>query len=643
MADNIQVKDAAGATKTMRTSDNGVAHTPHQLAFVRGAPADFAPAYSGASSAVERPVAIDEAGAVVVRGQALTDEGTFRINFANSSLAVSIGSVSVSGAVVTGTGFLTADVHLNDYFKLDADAESAWLQIESIDSDTQLTLVSAYVGGSSGAASRALVQPYTGSGGSLAVASGQLTINSGTTNNAATGVDRLVDYSPLIYRSRLSLSQRIANQDAFVGLVDPSATPKWFARFRFDGTTNTSIKCETGRNPTGAPSASETETTVVTLPNGVTTATLRDYRVELLTESVRFYIDGVLVAEHSRVIPAQHDPMAAYNEIRNGTGAASTTAMVVDYITAKNHNKLEIGVLSDYEKIVAANIAPTLFSYNVAGVIAINTDLLIIDCAQFRSLSIQAISIGTTGVVTPAWSNDLTNWQNATISTQAGATATTFNAAGLWVTPIFARYLRLRLTTATTAGTTTLAVQGFNTPIAVPSQSVQGSVSLTGTLPAIVGQTAEDSAVTGNPVRIGGTAATALPATTIVNGDALSLRMSTSGQVIQKQFAAGDLDFNAQLTVTTNTQTAIRAAQGASIRQNVTEITYQNTNATATTLTIQDGNTTLRTISVPASMSEPRQLIFPTPLRGTANTALNYTAGTTGANILLGVAGYNSY
>jgi hypothetical protein len=113
--------------------------------------------------------------------------------------------------------------------------------------------------------------------------------------------------------------------------------------------------------------------------------------------------------------------------------------------------------------------------------------------------------------------------------------------------------------------------------------------------------------------------------------------------MITKQWAPGDLDFYVNATVTTNAQTSLRAAQASPIRQNVTSVTFQNTNATATTLTIQDGSTTLVTFSVPASMTLPVQLIFPTPLRGTAATALNYTAGTTGASVLLTVTGFNSY
>jgi hypothetical protein len=160
---------------------------------------------------------------------------------------------------------------------------------------------------------------------------------------------------------------------------------------------------------------------------------------------------------------------------------------------------------------------------------------------------------------------------------------------------------------------------------------------------AVGGNIAEDSAATSNPLICGGIVRTALPAATVIAGDAIRQTFSRSGQVITKQFAAGDLDFLVNTTVTTSTQTALRAAQGADIRQNVTSVTYQNTNATATTLTIQDASTTLITLSVPISMTEPRQLVFPTPLRGTANTALNYTAGTTGANVLLNVTGFNSY
>jgi hypothetical protein len=289
-----------------------------------------------------------------------------------------------------------------------------------------------------------------------------------------------VDYAPLVFRCAASISQRVANQETRIGFAEPvtAGAPRWFARFRADGTTNTSIICESGRNPTGAPSAAETQSTTVTLPNAATTAEVNDYRVEILTESVRFYINKVLMAEHVRVLPSQSDIMAASVRIVNTGVPSSSTSVVLDYMTTKNHNKLEVGIMSDSEQIVVQQPDLVPFTYNVAGVIAINTVLLAIDCLRYRSLSIQAVSIGTTGVVTPEWSNNGTTWVAATITTAAGVAATTFNAAGLWQTPVFARYFRLRLSTATTAGTTTLAVAAYSQGAALlPTQPVSGTVT----------------------------------------------------------------------------------------------------------------------------------------------------------------------
>ena len=470
---------AAGLTDTQLRA------TPLQTALT-AVGAEYWPGYSGSPDPSDLPLHVDPSGALITRGAVTTDEGTFRVNFANTSLAVAIGSVSVAGDVVTGTGFLAADAHYKDYFKLDADAESAWVGIDSIDSDTQLTLRVPYVGGSSGAASRALVRPVTGSGGSIAVASGQCTLTTGTTANAVTRIVRDMDFAPLIYRARVSISQRIANELIRIGGSEAfTTTDRWFARFRAEGTVNTVLVCESGRNPTTTPSVAETESTTITLPFGLTTAALLDYRIEQLTESVRFYVNGVLVAEHTRAIPAQHDEMEfAVTCINGSTPPASSTTVVVDYATGKNHNKLEVGVMSDAERIVAAAVPLQLFTYSVAGVIAINTDLLVLDCSQIRSLFIQCNSMGTTGVVTVQWSNtaDFAQPITATLLSEAGAASTTFNAAVLRAANVMARYCRLRLTTATTAGTTTLNVWGAQTAYqpAVTTQPVSGTVGITG-------------------------------------------------------------------------------------------------------------------------------------------------------------------
>lgn len=475
--------------------------------------AEYWPGYSGSPDTSQLPLHVDPSGALITRGAVTTDEGTFRCNFANTSLAVSIGTVTISGAVVTGTGFLAADVHYKDFFKLDADGESAWMVVESVDSNTQLTLRTPYVGGSSGAASRALVRPVTGSGGSIAVASGQATLTTGTTIAALTRIARDMDFAPLIYRGRLSISQRIVNQKFLVGLSEAyTTTDRWFARFKIDGTTNTTLTCESGRNPTVSPSAAETETTTVTIPFGLTTAALLDYRVEQLTESCKFYINSVLVAEHTRAIPSQHDDMECSVTCINGASApASSTTVAVDYVTGKNHNKIEIGVMSDAERIVAASVPLQALSYNVAGVVVINTDILLIPCIQLRSVSLQATSIGTTGRLDFFLTNDLSVVGTAqpAYPIGGGAAVTTTTAAGMWTIPTNgAAFLRVRMGVATTAGTTTVFANGSQVPVPIPAPTTQ---PVSGTVTA---------GVTGYPAAAASADALANP--TVTKIDALS-------------------------------------------------------------------------------------------------------------------------
>jgi hypothetical protein len=445
------------------------------------------PGYSPPSYSFPQPINIDDFGSLQTRGPVLTDEGTFRVNFANTSLFLSIGAVTVSGNVVTGTGFATVDLNINDYFKIAADADTFCVQIDSIDSDTRITLKTAYTGSASGTGNRSLMMPYTGTGGSYAVASGVVTLTAGTTATSVTGVKRYTDYGPLVFRARGSISQRIANQALNVGLREDAATPRWFSWFVLDGTVNTTVKCRTGRNPSGAPSASETQETVITLPNNATTATARDLRIELLTESVRFYVEGILVAEHSVVIPHQHDEMTSVVEFVNGTTPATSTTATFDYVTGKNHNKLEIGIMSDAERIIAAQPPLVASNFTQAGVININTDVLIIPCSQIRTVSLQASSIGTTGRLDFFLTNDLTVTGTAqpAYPIGGGAGVTTTTAAGMWVIPTGgAAFMRVRMGVATTAGTTTIFANGSQAAHPLPAPTTQ---PVSGTVTANIG------------------------------------------------------------------------------------------------------------------------------------------------------------
>ena len=168
------------------------------------------------------------------------------------------------------------------------------------------------------------------------------------------------------------------------------------------------------------------------------------------------------------------------------------TVLASDTVSSEEVQRVKVTFGANNAATLVERTAPlpvaqfqTAQTYNVSGVIAINTILLTIDLEAANSVSIHCQSMGTTGVVTPEWSNDTgaSTWQAATMFTNPGASATTFNAAGVWVIPRMARYLRLRLSTATTAGTTTIHVASSPNDVSpfLATQPVSGTVSANST------------------------------------------------------------------------------------------------------------------------------------------------------------------
>lgn len=109
MANNIQVKDAAAATQTVKTTDNAGVHTPHHNVDNVVAVSD-----NGGSLTVDGTVAVTDGGgsitvdgAVVVGdgGGSITVDGTLTVQDGGGSISIDDngGSVTVDGAVtVTG-------------------------------------------------------------------------------------------------------------------------------------------------------------------------------------------------------------------------------------------------------------------------------------------------------------------------------------------------------------------------------------------------------------------------------------------------------------------------------------------------------------------------------------------------------------
>lgn len=411
------------------------------------------------------PLLINEEGALLTRGPVLTDEQSIREDFPGAALTRTLsGTVTLTNGAATITGTSTAfltELEHGAYIRLSADAESDYAQVASIESDTAATLEAAYTG-TGGSATGALIttfRPITGSGGSFSVTNSALTIASGTTISAATLIHREVDYGPIALTfAGVTMSQRIANNDMVLGLHDAPTSPSKYARFRATGTTNTSLIFESAAVRTGTPAAADIETTTLTLPNGRTTATALRYRIELLTDRVRAYVDDVLVADHTLHMPDAYDVMdVVAGHINAGSAPATSTNLVIDAIGVNNFNQLHVALASNAESVVAAAAPGQMYSGSGT---ANNTNLVVLDCSQIRALVVQITSIGV-GTVSFQCSNDGTTWVGATgYSVSAGSFATGGTATGHWVVPVVGRYMRLR-TTAYTSGTQTVVVMAM--------------------------------------------------------------------------------------------------------------------------------------------------------------------------------------
>lgn len=292
------------------------------------------------------------------------------------------------------------------------------------------------------------------------------------------------------------------------------------------------------------------------------------------------------------------------------------------------------------------------------------------DTTGYRSAAIQVVSTGTGGTFIFEGSNDNVNFQAIPVYNQNILTGTPIVAAitasasqFIYTMPLTFRYLRLRIATLITGG----SIQAFSilnqsswTPGIFQVAQVTAAnlnATVTGTITAVTtvttlanGQTAHSSASTGSPVRIGGRVNTTLD-TTLVQGDASDLFVTTAGQLVEKPYSTAENDWTATSGTTplaTNTSTALKAAGGASIRNYCTALQLYNSSATvSTTVSILDGVTVIWTGYLPATTAAlavvPIHVVFPTPLKGSAATALNIQCGTTGSSVFYNAEGYQSF
>jgi hypothetical protein len=160
------------------------------------------------------------------------------------------------------------------------------------------------------------------------------------------------------------------------------------------------------------------------------------------------------------------------------------------------------------------------------------------------------------------------------------------------------------------------------------------------TLPGVAGTVAHDGADSGNPVKMGGYAISAERAA-VANADRVDLVADLTGKQIVLPYANPENFLNGVASSTGTGDTAVIAAQGAGVRIYVTAISVVNTSATNTFVEIKDGTTVMHRLAAPQiANGAPQTVTFPTPLRLTANTALNFAANTGSTTIYVSAVGY---
>lgn len=300
-----------------------------------------------------------------------------------------------------------------------------------------------------------------------------------------------------------------------------------------------------------------------------------------------------------------------------------------------------------------------------AGLSVLNTDLLSglvsgwIDASAYGNVAVQVV--GSAGISAGAVIFEQTNdkaaaaavaqaWEPATGAPITGAVTIAANASRVFLIPVAARYVRARISTAFVGGTVRAYALGRSLAGGVlPLSGTGASVSVVqATASALksesVGPAAHDAVVSGNPNRIAGRALTANYAA-VATGDVADLVTTLVGALVVRPFGIPETDWTyaaAAGGIVNTADVAMAAAAGAGLRRYVTGMQLRNAHATvATEVVVKDGATVIWRGQLPAN-SGFEGTVFATPLKTTANTALNVACTTTGAAVYVNAQGYTA-
>lgn len=256
----------------------------------------------------------------------------------------------------------------------------------------------------------------------------------------------------------------------------------------------------------------------------------------------------------------------------------------------------------------------------VTGAGAFNTLLFVTDGSA--AIIPEGTIDGTNWFTLPFW-----NPANATPQVRVATTTISANIPQMADT-LSATSVRVRRTSTGAAAVCTVVLS---------SSDAQGTTMVSGTIPH--GQVAA-----GNPVLVGLEARNA-DGSAVGNGDIVRALASLLGKAVTLPYAlpASTWQYAGPTGGITDTADDQIVAAVASTRHYITALQIVNMSTTATEVVIKDGSTVIWRCELDADGGAAGiSMQFPTPLRGTANTALNVACLTTSTKVFVNAQGFSA-
>lgn len=456
----------------------------------------------------------------------------------------------------------------------------------------------------------------SGGGMAVSVADGTLTVSTGTVLDDEISVTTRAAFTvPLRAMVAINLSQRIAGQSVWLELVgvDPvTGEPdgRNAAAWRLDGASPTLANYEVQSE--GAPRLASASASTIpsTAPTGWSVLEL-----EPTNDECWFHgrlVDSAAARSNSYVRHQQiPEPNALYKfrirvrnrQFVNGVSAVANNGSGLVRITRAAHG------LTSGDSVTVAD---------VSGVPGAN-----------GTFTVTVIDANSFDLVGSAFAGSYVNTGWVSFSRNLGPATGTDLKVQLVTVADYAE-----LTTEITAGRgQSVAGQGLGVNVlsAVPPSvtPVGGQARNTsGALPVLVA-----SGVSTNPA-------------VVSSGRGIDLLATLIGALVAKPYSIPEADWQYAATaggITGTADVALKAAAAAGIRNHVTSLDVRNAHATvATEVVLKDGATVVWRQLLPPAMAAPVAVAFPTPLRGTAATAVNFACLTTGAQVYVNAQGYSA-